>query len=144
MCITKANNSLAVLYCSTRSTCLVVDTSTPSTHRDSSTCYEIHQAPKGRIAMKNNKTTRSGDSTHLAGLLKYVVSNSFKGDDDDERLVVEILIERQRQVRAFVRCIVDEHNALKEMGIASTTSLNRISSVCSKTDVMMAQQRAAC
>lgn len=63
--------------------------------------------------------------------------NSYEGDHR-----VEILKERRRQVRTFVRCIIDEHRSLKEMGLTNTVSLCRMSSVCSKTDVAMAQQRA--
>ena len=82
---------------------------------------------------------RSGDAIHFAALFKYFVLNAYEGDE-----CIRILKERQRHIRTFVRCIIDEHNsALKEMGLTNTTSLCRISSVCSKPNVVMAQQRAA-
>ena len=56
------------------------------------------------------KYLRSRDSVHLAAFFEYVASNAF---ECDERF--PILKERRRRVRTFVRSIIDEHNALKDI-----------------------------
>ena len=104
-----------------------------------STCRQAANIVHEADACTKGKTTKNrGDCIHLAAILEYVVLNSYDGDQR-----VEILKERRRQVRLFVRCIIDEHRSLKEVGLTNTVSLCRMSSVCSKTDVLMAQQRAA-
>lgn len=55
---------------------------------------------------------------------------------------VRLRRERCRKIQSFIRSLVDEHIALRAMGVSDTASLFRMSAACSKIDVVEAQLRA--